>query len=72
MERLPNPQQVKEKVNAGYKCFDRYCAVFDYPDGSHGKGTPLYLFPNSFAHFSLQDIPHSSNEVKKHGDSKAI
>lgn len=64
MERHPNPQKMLEEINAGYIRLDRSCAVFDYPPGySAGKGTQLYLFPNSFAHFSLRDIRQSSNKV---------
>jgi hypothetical protein len=65
IERHPNPQQMLEQINAGYKRLDRSCAVFDYPSGySAGKDMQLYLFPNSFTHFSLQDISDSSNEIK--------
>lgn len=33
MEDHPNPEQVLEETNAGYKRLDRSCAVFDYPEG---------------------------------------
>ncbi|RAL02676.1 uncharacterized protein BO80DRAFT_492362 [Aspergillus ibericus CBS 121593] len=47
----PNPQQVLEEINAGYKCLDRSCAVFDYPCGRpEEENMQVYLFPDSFAH----------------------
>jgi hypothetical protein len=53
-----------EEINAGYKRLDQSCAVFDYPQGDPTeKGMQLYLFPNSFAHLSLEDIPRPSNEI---------
>lgn len=34
MEDYPNPQQVLEEINAGYKRLDRSCAVLDYSQGN--------------------------------------
>ncbi|PLB52187.1 hypothetical protein P170DRAFT_444229 [Aspergillus steynii IBT 23096] len=66
MEDHPNPRQMVEKINAGYKRLDRSCAVFDYPHGDpEEKGLQLYLFPDSFAHlFPEENIPGPSAEVK--------
>jgi hypothetical protein len=60
MEDHPNPQQMLEEINSGYKRLDRSCAVFNYPHGDQAeKGMQVYLFPNSFTH-----IPRPSNEVR--------
>ncbi|OQE07835.1 hypothetical protein PENVUL_c012G07424 [Penicillium vulpinum] len=54
IEGYPNPQQVLEEINAGYKRLDRSCAVFNYPQGDPAeKGLQVYLIPNSFAYGSL-------------------
>jgi hypothetical protein len=53
MENHPNPQQMMEEINTGYKRFDRSCAI-------------LYVIPNSFAHIFQEDIPRPSTEI---GDS---
>lgn len=64
MEDHPNPQQMLEEINAGYKRLDRSCAVFDYPNGDPaGNGLQVYLFPNSFTHLPLGDIPRPSTEI---------
>lgn len=63
MEDHPNPQQVLEEINAGYKRLDRSCAVFDYPKGDPaGKASQVYVIPNAFAHI-FQDMPRSSTRI---------
>lgn len=65
MEDHPNPQQMLEELNAGYKRLDRSCALFDYPHGDPAeKGLQVYLFPNSFTHLSLEDLPRPSTEIR--------
>jgi hypothetical protein len=65
MEDHPNPQQMLEEINVGYKRVDRYCAVFDYPHGDPAeKGLQVYLFPNSFAHLFQEYIPSPSTEIR--------
>ncbi|EEH43478.2 uncharacterized protein PADG_08403 [Paracoccidioides brasiliensis Pb18] len=60
IKNLPNPQEVLDGINAGYKRLDQSCAIFNYPPGGVGeKGMQVYLFPNSFAHLSLEDAPHT-------------
>ncbi|KAJ5585915.1 hypothetical protein N7450_005702 [Penicillium hetheringtonii] len=62
MESLPNKEQVLEEVNAGYQRFDRFCAVFDYPQNdSAEKFMQVYLFRNSFAHIFPTDTSSFSN-----------
>jgi hypothetical protein len=71
MENHPNPQQMLEEINAGYKRLDRSCTVFDYPHGDPTeKGLQLYLFPNSFAHFSLEGPLRPSNEIRHTATTK--
>ncbi|EEQ31717.1 conserved hypothetical protein [Microsporum canis CBS 113480] len=56
MEVHPNPQQMLDEINAGYKRLDQSCTVFDYPHGDPAeKGMQLYLFPDSFAHIFQQE-----------------
>ncbi|KAM5432791.1 hypothetical protein MferCBS31731_007317 [Microsporum ferrugineum] len=56
IEVHPNPQQMLDEINAGYKRLDQSCTVFDYPHGDPaGKGMQLYLFPDSFAHIFQQE-----------------
>ncbi|WEW58584.1 hypothetical protein PRK78_004052 [Emydomyces testavorans] len=50
MESHPNPGQMVEEINAGYKRLDRSCAVFNCPDDFPEAKLQVYLFPNSFAH----------------------
>ncbi|KAH8690200.1 hypothetical protein BGW36DRAFT_364923 [Talaromyces proteolyticus] len=62
--RTPPPETLEE-INAGYKRLGRYIAVFDYPRGDPGEeDMQLYLFPNSFTHVPLEDIPRHSNEIR--------
>lgn len=62
MERHPNPQQMVEEIKAGYTRLDRSCAVFNYPPGyAAGKEMQLYLFPNSFTHFSFPNTVEESS-----------
>ncbi|KAJ8061414.1 hypothetical protein OCU04_009235 [Sclerotinia nivalis] len=65
MEDHPNPQQMLEEINAGYKRLDQSCAVFDYPycDPAE-KGLQVYLFPNSFAHIFQENNPRPSTETR--------
>ncbi|OAX80722.1 hypothetical protein ACJ72_04943 [Emergomyces africanus] len=64
MEDHPNPQQMLEEINAGYKRLDCSCAVFDYPRGDPAeKDFQMYLFPNSFTHIPLGDILHPVNNL---------
>lgn len=61
MEDHPNPQQMLEEINSGYKRLDRSCTVFDYPqDDPTEKSLQVYLFPNSFTHLSLDPRPSNS------------
>jgi len=67
----PNPQQMMEEINAGYKRFDRSCAIFDYPHGKpEKKGLQLYVIPNSFAHIFQEDIPRPSTEIGDTGPTR--
>ncbi|KAK2740757.1 hypothetical protein FQN57_005989 [Myotisia sp. PD_48] len=62
MESHPNPQQLLEEINAGYKRFDRSCAVFNYPRGDPTEeNLQLYLFPNSFTHLPLENNTYPLN-----------
>lgn len=71
MEDHPNPQQMLEEINAGYQRLDRSYAVFDYPRGDPAeKGLQVYLFPNSFTHLSLEDIPRPSTEIRDPATTK--
>ncbi|KAL4942563.1 hypothetical protein BDV06DRAFT_162002 [Aspergillus oleicola] len=64
MEDHPNPQQVLEEINAGYKRLDWSCAVFDYPQGDPAeKALQVYIIRNSFAHVFQEDIPRSSTNM---------
>ncbi|KAJ5950287.1 uncharacterized protein N7479_008700 [Penicillium vulpinum] len=64
IEGYPNPQQVLEEINAGYKRLDRSCAVFNYPQGDPAeKGLQVYLIPNSFAYILQEDTPRSSTRI---------
>ncbi|OJD17309.1 hypothetical protein AJ78_02597 [Emergomyces pasteurianus Ep9510] len=64
MEGHPNPQQMLEEINAGYKHFDCSCAVFDYPqDDPAEKGLQVYLFPNAFTHIPLGEISYPPNNI---------
>lgn len=59
---------------ATYDQIDLVQYLINPPGYAAGKGTQLYIFPNSFAHFSLQDIiiPESSNEEDDTEAKKAI
>ncbi|KAJ5558948.1 hypothetical protein N7461_002920 [Penicillium sp. DV-2018c] len=64
LEELPNPQQVLDDINAGYKRLDRSCAVFNYPQGDPAeKSLQLYLIPNSYAHVLRDDTPDPSTRI---------
>ncbi|QSS65087.1 hypothetical protein I7I51_05928, partial [Histoplasma capsulatum] len=64
MEGHPNPQQMLEEINAGYKRLDCSCAVFDYPqDDPAEKSLQVYLFPNSFTHIPLGEISYPPNNI---------
>ncbi|OJD25910.1 hypothetical protein ACJ73_02719 [Blastomyces percursus] len=60
IEEHPDPQQMLKEINANYKRLDQSCAVFD---DQAEKGLQVYLYPNSFAHLSLKDISHPSNNI---------
>ncbi|KAJ6180133.1 hypothetical protein N7519_010594 [Penicillium mononematosum] len=68
MEDHPNPQQMLDEINDGYKRLDRSCAVFSYPHGDPEKDMQLYLFPNYFAHVFQEDIPHPPAEMNTYGN----
>lgn len=65
MESHPNPQQMLEEINAGYKRLDRFCDVFDYPHGDPAeKDLQVYVIPDSFAHIFPEDWSHSTNKMR--------
>ncbi|KAB8067023.1 hypothetical protein BDV29DRAFT_115815 [Aspergillus leporis] len=71
IETHPNPQQMLEEINAGYKRLDRSGAVFDYPHGDPAeKDLQVYVFPNSFAHLFQEDIPGPSTEIRDTAPTK--
>jgi hypothetical protein len=71
MEDHPNPQQMLEEINTGYNRLDRSCAVFNYPHGDPAeKSLQVYLFPNSFAHLSQEDISRPSSEIRDAASTK--
>ncbi|KAB8229426.1 uncharacterized protein BDW43DRAFT_288320 [Aspergillus alliaceus] len=71
MEDHPNPQQMLEEINAGYSRLDQSCAVFNYPHGDLAeKSLQLFLFPNSFAHVSQEDISRPLSEIKDAASTK--
>ncbi|CAG7995511.1 unnamed protein product [Penicillium salamii] len=61
LDDLPNPQQVLEEINAGYRRLDPSCTVFDYPLGDPGEeGMQLFLIPDSFAHIFEENMSDPS------------
>ncbi|KAL4992334.1 hypothetical protein BDW68DRAFT_184375 [Aspergillus falconensis] len=49
IENYPNPQQILEEINAGYKRLDQSYAVFDYLYGDPAeKSLQVYISPHSF------------------------
>lgn len=61
----PNPQQMLEEINAGYKRLDRFCAVFNYPHGDPAeKDLQVYVIPGSFAHLPPEDCSRFTKEVR--------
>lgn len=64
MENHPNPEQMMEEINAGYKCLDQSCAVFNYPPGDPADiGVQMYLCPSFFARLSLEGIARQSTDT---------
>lgn len=62
MEDHPNPKQMLETINAGYKRLDRSCAVFDYPRGDPAEeDLQVHLLPNSFASATTQQFETHGN-----------
>ncbi|KAL4861899.1 hypothetical protein BDV12DRAFT_190773 [Aspergillus spectabilis] len=71
MEDHPNPQQMLDEINAGYKRLDRSFSVFDHPHGEPAeKHLQVYVFPNSLAHLFQEDIPHPSTEIRDTAPTK--
>lgn len=64
--RHPNPQQMLEAINAGYKRLDNSCVTLDYPHGDPAEiGLQVYVFPDSFAHIFPEDGLQSSNQIRE-------
>ncbi|PWY88211.1 hypothetical protein BO70DRAFT_309759, partial [Aspergillus heteromorphus CBS 117.55] len=47
LNRLPNPENVIARINAGYKRLDHFSTTFDYPTQSHDRAEQLFLIRNS-------------------------
>jgi hypothetical protein len=65
MEHHPNPQQMLDEINAGYKRLDSSCVTLDYPHGDPAEeGLQVYVFPDSFAHLFREDGTLSSTQIR--------
>ncbi|PYI08428.1 hypothetical protein BO78DRAFT_428253 [Aspergillus sclerotiicarbonarius CBS 121057] len=72
LEDLPNPEEVIEKFNAGYRRLDQSTKTFEYPAHLPERTERVVLIPNSFSHLKLQTRPLVESFVKAALDDESI